>query len=520
MKQIVPRGSHREFLIFGRNPGEPASLSNVITDTRMLSRMTRIQAEQIPNCYFLGKSARLRIYRNEKISVDPTGRNDYLAAPSGWKVLNEYACPIEGGRLTIPEIELEPTVTRSDGLPTMVYMAVLIDESGFERCSVLDLNALMSGYQPVIEGYDQAGVRKLITLTQVSFEKTNQFVSFTRADGQVRYKPKPGVRLEFAKEISCVKQGEAVTLPPIALDFEPDSAGRPTVIFILLEKTRNSKSSRYLGTMHFELDETNPKAAEAFIYTDLGPQEIMVEKDPIPECGYLGKSAILRIYRTSKFSPDPSDSTKYVSVPGSDEHVKDIGCTIKNDTLYIPVFPLEVDRDSEGKPTALFTGMLVDYAGVERGALFSNISIERVGTRQSPVTLKFANAPTPDRNPLKVYRSRDFYHYKSDGKWAYAPKPESLEYVMDIPYEINKDGALVIGSWTIDIDDDEIQQNETATPNVIYRGIIIVSGVERIAFTGYIAGRPARLITTESEQSKVIVKSFKPSPFRTRCRDL
>jgi hypothetical protein len=477
--------------------------------------MTKILAEQIRNCYFLGKKlARLRIYRNERISVDPTGRQEYVASPSGWVLLNEYPCPIEDGTLSIPELELEPTGSRANGLPTMVYMDAIVDESGSERCSVLALHSLMNGGAEVIEGYDQTGARKQITLTTISFEKTKDFVSFARPDGRMRYKPKSGVRLEFVKDVQCVKQGDSVTLPTNDLGFEPDSSGKPTVIYILLEKARGGKS-HYIGTMHFEIDEANPKTGQAFIYNDLGPREIMVEKDPIPDCGYLGKSAVLRIYRTTKFSPHPAHPNKYVSDAGSDEHVKDVDCSIKNGTLHIPAFPLEVERDERGKPTALYTGMLVDETGVERGALFSDIAIDDSGTKESPVRLQIANAPTPKRNPLKVYRSRDFHHYRSEGRWAYAPKLESLEYVMDISYEI-KDGALTIGTWTIDIDDDEIKEDETDTPIVIYRGTIVDAGIERTAFTGYIAGRPARLIITESDQSKVIVKLFKRSPFRAR----
>lgn len=159
--------------------------------------------------------------------------------------------------------------------------------------------------------------------------------------------------------------------------------------------------------------------------------------------------------------------------------------------------------------------MLVDETGVERGALFSDIVIDESGSKESPVTLQIGNVPTQTRNPLKVYRSRDFHHYLSEGKWAYAPKIDSLEYVMDISYEI-RDGALTIGTWTIDIDDDEIKENEADTPSVIYRGTIVDAGIERIAFTGYIAGKPARLIIIDSDQSRVIVNSFKRSPFRTR----
>jgi hypothetical protein len=477
--------------------------------------MTKILAEQIPNCYFLGKKlARLRIYRNEKISFDPTGRQEYVASPSGWALLNEYPCPIEDGTLNIPELNLEPTGTRANGLPTMVYMDAIVDESGSERCSLLALHSLMNGRAEVIEGYDQTGVRKQITLTKVRFERTNDFVPFARPDGRVRYKPKPGVRLEFAKEVQCVKQDGSVTLPSNDLGFAPDSNGNPTVIYILLEKPRRG-GSHYLGTMHFEIDEADPQTCKALFYNDLGPREIMVEKDPIPDCGYLGKSAVLRIYRTTKFSPHPTDPNKYISDAAGDEHVKDVECSIKNGTLHIPVFPLEVDRDERGKPTALYTGMLVDERGVERGALFSDIAINDFGIKESPVTVQIANAPSPKLNPLKVYRSRDFHHYRSEERWAYAPKSESLEYVMDISYEI-KDGALIISAWTIDIDDDEIKEDETDTPIVIYRGTIVHAGIERIAFTGYIAGKPARLIVTESEQSKVIVNSFKRSPFRAR----
>jgi hypothetical protein len=476
--------------------------------------MTRILAEQIPNCYFLGKKARLRIYRNEKISVDPTGRQEYLASPSGWSLLNEYPCPINDGILSIPELELEPSDTRANGLPTVVYMDAIVDESGAERCSVLALHSLMSGYARVIEGYDQAGISRQMTLTKISFEKTKEFVSFARPDGQVRYKPKSGVRLEFVKEVQCLKQGDSVSLPPNDLGFEPDSNGKPTVIYILLEKTRGGKSN-YLGTMHFEIDEADPRTVQAFIYNDLGPWEIVVKKDPIPDCGYLGKSAVLRIYRTTKFSAHPTDPYKYVSDRGSDEHVKDVECSIENGTLNIPVFRLEVDRGGRGKPRALYTGMLVDETGVERGALFSDIVFDDSGTKESPVTLQIGNVPTPTRNPLKVYRSRDFHHYLSGGKWAYAPKADSLEYVMDISYEI-RDGALTIGTWTIDIDDDEIKENEAETPGVIYTGTIVDAGIERIAFTGYIAGKPARLIIIESDQSRVIVNSFKRSPFRAR----
>src|SRR5713226_8677176 len=160
--------------------------------------MTKIEAERIPNCYFLGKKvATLRIYRNRKISPDPTGLREYIASRSGCELVKEYSCPIIDGTLNIPSIDLEPTGTDANGLPTMLYMDVVIDESGAERCSVLPLYSLMKGLEEVIDGYDATGVRRPIRLAKVRLEKTNEFVSFARDDGCTRYKPKPGVRLEF-----------------------------------------------------------------------------------------------------------------------------------------------------------------------------------------------------------------------------------------------------------------------------------------------------------------------------------
>jgi hypothetical protein len=477
--------------------------------------LTRIEAEQIPNCYFLGKKlARLRIYRNRKISPDPIGRQKYLISPKGWELLEEYPCPIENGTLHIPTIELEPTYTDANGLPTVLYQAVVVDEKGAERCLLLSLFSLMKGHEKVIDGYDETGAKTSITLVNIKIEKTTEFMPFVSTDDQTRYKPKPGVRLEFVKEIKCVKQSNSLTMPPNIIEFEPDADGNPSVIYILLEEIKKGGLT-YVATMHFERDELNPSNWHVILYNDLGPQQITVEKDPIADSGYLGKSAILRIYRSKRFSPDPTDENKYISEPGSDEYVKDVSCSIKDDTLYIPSFPLDIETDAEGKPTVIYTAMLVDENGVERGALFSDTAFENSGSKKSPSVVEIANPPNPKRNPLKVYRSGDFHYYlNEDRNKAYEPKPGSLEYVMDISYEI-KDDALVIHQWTIDIDDKDIKQNEDDTPNMIYRGIIIDRGTERIAFTGYIAGVPPRLITYKSNQSKVIVTLFKRSPFRT-----
>lgn len=308
-------------------------------------RMTRILAEQIPNCYFLGKKARLRIYRNEKISVDPTGRQEYLASPSGWSLLNEYPCPINDGILSIPELELEPSDTRTNGLPTVVYMDAILDESGAERCSVLALHSLMSGHARVIEGYDKTGIRKPITLTKISFEKTKEFVSFARADGQVRYKPRPGVRLEFVKSVQCVKQGQSISLPPNDLGFEPDSNGKPTVIYILLE-TRDGKPN-YLGTMHFEIDEAKPRTVQAFIYNDLGPREIMVKKDPIPDCGYLGKSAVLRSIERQSFLRIPLIRISTLVIPAVMSILKMLNARSRTERLTFPFLLLKLIEMSE-----------------------------------------------------------------------------------------------------------------------------------------------------------------------------
>ena len=478
--------------------------------------LTRIQAEQISNCYFLGKKlARLRIYRNKKISPDPIGRQAYLGSPKGWHLFEEHPCPIENGILHVPTVELEPTSTDANGLPTVLYRMVVVDERGAERCSLLSLYSLMKGQEKMIDAYDETGVGNPITLVNVRIEKTNEFMPFVRSDGQTRYKPKPGVRLEFVKEIKCVKQGGSLTIPPDTIGYEPDADGNPSVILILLERQPKGKSA-YLATMHFERDESNPSNWHAILYDDMGPQQIMVRKAPISECGYLGKSAVLRIYRSKKFSPDPAHENDYVSEPGSDEHIKDVPCSIKDGTLHIPIFPLDIERDAEGKPTSIYTATLVDENGVERGALFSDTAFEVSGSKDSPSKVKIANTPNPKRNPLKVYRSRAFHYYvNEDHNNAYAPKSGSLEYVTDASYEI-KDNSLIIHEWTIDIDDKDIKQNEDDTPNVIYRGVIIDGGIERIAFTGYIAGLPPRLIAYESEQSKVIVTLFKRSPFRTR----
>ncbi len=299
------------------------------------------------------------------------------------------------------------------------------------------------------------------------------------------------------------------------MTFEPDANGKPSVIYILLEKQPDGNSA-YVGTAHFEIDELDPTRGQMVLYNDLGPREVMVAKDPIPDCGYLGKSAVLRIYRSKKFSSDPARKGRYISERGSDEHLKDILCSIINETLHIPVFPLEIDTDRQGNPREIFTAMLVDDRGVERGALFSDTAFVEAGTKETPLTLQIANTPNMIRNPLKVYRSRSFHSYLSkDNKWAYAPKLGSLEYVMDVSYEI-KDGALTIAQWTIDVGDNEINQDENATPSVIYQGLIVDAGIERTAFIGYVAGVPPRLVTCESEQSKVIVRLFKRSPFCSR----
>jgi hypothetical protein len=86
---------------------------------------------------------------------------------------------------------------------------------------------------------------------------------------------------------------------------------------------------------------------------------------------------------------------------------------------------------------------------------------------------------------------------------------------MDLSYEV-KDDTLTIGQWTMDVDDGEINEDPSAAPSIIYQGTIVAGGVERISFTGYIADVPPQLIRCESEQSKVIVKMFKRSPFRSR----
>lgn len=473
--------------------------------------LTRIKAEQIPNCYFLGKTlARLRIYRNKKISPDPTGRQKYLVSPRGWELLEEYSCPIENGILHVPTIELEPTYTNLNGLPAVRYIAVVVDEKGAERCSVLSLYSLMKGHKKVIDGYDETGVARSITLVNVRILKTNEFISFISSDGQTLYAPKADARLEFVKEIKCVKQGRSLTVPLNTL-----TDGNSSLIYILLEEVQKGKPS-YLATIHFEKDESNPSNWRPVIYKNSKFEQLMFETDPIPECGYLGKSAILRLYHSRKFWPDPTDENKYVSELGSDKHVKDIHCSIKDSTLYIPMFSIDVETDTEGNPTVIYTAMLVDENGVERGALFSDKAFESVsGSKESPSIVKLGNTPNPRRNPLKVYRSRSFHFYLNEGRKAYEPKPESLEYVMDISYEI-KDGSLILHQWTIDIDDKDIKQDGDDTPNVIFRGMIIDGGIEKIAFTGHIAGVPPQLITYKSDQSKIIVKLFKRSPFRLR----
>jgi hypothetical protein len=390
--------------------------------------MTKLLAEQIPNCDFLGKGlAKLRIYRNTQISSDPIGRRPYIASPGGWELIKEIACPIRNGNLNIPELDLEPTATDSNGLPTMLYMDVIVDEQGRERCSALALFSLMKGYEQVIDGYDQAGMRQPISLVNVRVEKTSEFVAFERSDGRARYKPKPGVRLEFSRELLCVKQGKAVSLPSSKFDLDSAALDKPNILYLLFEKQADGKSV-YLATMHFEIVSSNPERGQAFLYRDLGPREVMVQKDPIPNCEYLGKQALLRIYRSTRFVSDPVRKGKYISEQGSDEHVKDVVGSNKDETLSKPIFAIDVDDGLEGKPSAVYTGMLVDEKGIERGALFSDETFTAAGTKESPLVLKLANEPNAKRNPLKIYRSRSFYHYRGkDGESAYAPKSGSLE---------------------------------------------------------------------------------------------
>lgn len=475
----------------------------------------RIKSEQIPNCYFLGgKLAKLRIYQNKKISPDPTGRKKYLASPKGWKLIEEHLCPIENGVLQVPSVELE-TAVDVNGIPNILYDMMIVDEKGAERCSLLALHALMSGTEKVIEAFDEVGNKKPVSLVIVSIEKTNEFVPFLRVDGKTRYKPKSGVPLKSVKTIQCIKQGDSLSLPPNLLSNETDSNGNSSVIYIFLEKLQNGKSA-YLATMHFEKNESSPTNIHAILYKDLGPQSQSLETDPIPNSGYLGKSAILRIYRNRKFSPNPTDKNKYIGESDGYEFVEDIHCSIKEDTLYVPNFTLEAETNAEGKPTVIYTAVFVDEIGVERDVFFSDLACKIISSNDLPSTLKLEFIPTVKYNPLKVYRSRDFIYYLNENnKRAYEPKPESLEYVMDISYEI-KDSSMMIYQWTIDIDESDINQNEDDTPVVIYKGIIIDRGIERIAFVGYLVENPLRLITYESEQSKVIVNLFKPSPFRRR----